>query len=303
LIVKKVFRIIGIMLGSILGLILVTGVALYIIGNARLNKTYKFPPSNLTIPTDEESIAIGKHRAESLCAGCHGDDLSGVTNWFEEAPIGKIDSANLTSGLGGIGREFTSDEDYVRAIRHGIDPNGKPTLMFAVPATSHLSDEELADIIAYLRTIPSVDHETNGHQITPTGKIMLAAGQLGNLPVEDAIHEAHVVTVPQGVTVDYGKYLVDISDCRTCHGQDLSGAQIPDPTMTGVTPNLSPGGELGLWTEEQFINTLRTGITPHGHELDPDFMPPKFFERLTDDELKAMWLYLQSLPELDQYTP
>jgi hypothetical protein len=111
-----------------------------------------------------------------------------------------------------------------------------------------------------------------------------------------------VVTVPQGVTVEYGKYLVDISDCRTCHGEDLSGAQIPDPTMTGITPNLSPGGELGLWTEEQFINTLRTGITPHGHELDPEFMPPKFFERLTDDELKAMWLYLQSLPAKSQYT-
>jgi hypothetical protein len=60
--------------------------------------------------------------------------------------------------------------------------------MFAVPATSHLSDEELADIIAYLKTIPPVDHETNGHQITPIGKIMLSAGQLGNLPVEDAIH-------------------------------------------------------------------------------------------------------------------
>lgn len=299
---KKAFRIIGILLGSVIGLIFVAGVVLYFIGNARLNKYYDFPPSNLTISTDEASIAIGKHRAESLCAGCHGDDLSGVSNWFDQAPIGKIDSANLTSGLGGVGREFKSDEDYVRAIRHGIGPNGKPTLMFAVPATSHLSDEELADIIAYLKTIPPVDHETNGHQITPVGKIMLAAGQLGNLPVEDAIHEAHVVAVPPGVTVKYGKYLVDINDCRTCHGADLAGAMIPDPTITKVTPNLTPGGELGVWTEEEFVNTLRTGITPHGHVLDPEFMPREVFERMTDDELKAMWMYLQSLPELEQYT-
>jgi mono/diheme cytochrome c family protein len=301
--VKKVFRIIGILFASILGLILVTGVVLYIIGNARLNKKYDFPPSNLTIPTDEESISIGKHRAESLCAGCHGDDLSGVSNWFDEAPIGKIDSANLTFGPGGVGREFTSDEDYVRAIRHGIDPNGKPTLMFAVPATSHLSDEELADIIAYLKTIPPVDHNTNGHQITPIGKIMLAAGQLGNLPVEDAIHEVHVDNVPSGVTVEYGKYLVDINDCRTCHGADLAGARIPDPTITKVTPDLTPGGELGMWTEEEFVNTLRTGITPHGHELDPEFMPREIFEGMTENELKAMWMYLQSLPELGQYSP
>jgi hypothetical protein len=73
--------------------------------------------------------------------------------------------------------------------------------------------------------------------------------------------------------------------------------------MTGVTPNLTPGGELGLWTEEEFIYTLRTGVTPHGHDLNPDFMPREFFERLTDDELKAMWLYFQSLPDLGQYAP
>jgi hypothetical protein len=120
---KKVLRWIGIVLGSLIVLILVASLVFFTIGNRSLNKTYSFPPSNIVIPTDEESIAKGKHRVEVLCYGCHGEDLSGVENWFSAGPLGTIDSANLTSGEGGFGREAASDEDYVRAIRHRVDPD------------------------------------------------------------------------------------------------------------------------------------------------------------------------------------
>jgi mono/diheme cytochrome c family protein len=299
---KKVFKWIGIVLGSLIGLILLAGGVLFLIGNARLNKTYEFPPSNLTIPADEAGIARGEHRVETLCVGCHGDDLSGVKNWFDAGPIGTIDSANLTSGEGGIGREFTSDEDYVRAIRHGIDPEGKPILMFAVPATSHLSDKDLAAIIAYLKTVPPVDHVLNGHQLTPLGKIIAAAGQLGNLPVEDAVHETHVAAPQENISVEYGDYLVTTNACSDCHGPDLAGGEYPDPSKSLITPNLTPGGELSAWSEEQFVNTIKTGVTPNGNELDSELMPWEIYGHMTDDELRAVWMYLQSLPARDQYT-
>ena len=85
---KKVFKWIGIGLGSLVGLILLVALVLFFIGNARLNKTYDFPPSNLTLPTDAASLEFGKHRAEVLCAGCHGADLSGIENWFNAGPLG-----------------------------------------------------------------------------------------------------------------------------------------------------------------------------------------------------------------------
>lgn len=176
---KKISKWVGIVLGSLVGLLLLTGVVLYFIGDARLNKTYDFPPSNIVLPTDEASIEYGKHRVESLCQGCHGADLSGVDNWFNAPPIGTIDSANLTSGEGGIGDEFTT-EDYVRAIRHGIDREGKPIFMPAVLSTAHLSDEDLGAIIAYLKTIPPVDHQTKERYFTPLARILLTAGILGN---------------------------------------------------------------------------------------------------------------------------
>ena len=299
---KKILKWIGIVLGSLLGLLLVAGGILYLIGNSRLNKTYDFPPSNIVLPTDEASIEFGRHRAESLCEGCHGKDLSGIENWFSAGPLGTIDSANLTAGDGGVGKEYTSDEDYVRAIRHGIDPNGKPLFMVAVVSTSNLSDEDLGAIIAYIKTVPPVDHKTNGQNFTALAKILYVLGVLPQMPVEVVSHEVHVSRPEIGVTAEYGKYMVDTNDCRLCHGTDLNGGPFPDPTKTKISPNLTPGGELAFWSEDEFVNTIRTGTTPSGHELDPEFMPWKEYGKFYDDELKAIWLYLQSVPSLPQYT-
>ena len=299
---KKIIKIVGIVLGGLIGALLLTGVVLYFIGNARLNKTYAIPPSDITLPTDTASIEFGKHRAQVLCEGCHGTDLSGEDNWFNSPALGNIDSANLTSGIGGLGGEFTT-EDYVRAIRHGIDRAGKPIFMIAVPSTAHLSDEDLGSIIAYLKTIPAVDHTVRPRHFTPLAKILLAAGTLGKLPAESVSHDVHVTAPARGATVEYGAYLINTNDCRVCHGPNLNGGPYPDPTIKKISPNLTPGGELGFWTEEQFINTIRIGKTPGGHELEPDFMPWKYYRLFQDDELKAIWLYLQSLPKLSQYTP
>lgn len=298
---KRIFKWIGIVLGSLLAVLLVAGVVLYFVGESRLNKTYDFEASNLTIPTDAESIALGKHRADALCAGCHGTDLSGLDNWFNAPPLGVIDSANLTSGEGGVGGEFT-DEDFVRAVRHGINRQGKPIFMVAVTSTSYLSDEELAAIIAYLKTIPPVDHVTREKQFTPLGKILLALGVLPRLPVEVVSHDTHIDATPSGVTAEFGEYLINTHDCRLCHGPQLNGGPFPDPTIQKISPNLTPGGEVAFWTEEQFINTIRTGTTPGGHQLDPELMPWDYYRNFHDDELKAIYMYLQSLPKLQQYT-
>lgn len=298
---KTVFKWIGIVLGSLIGLLLVAGVVLYFIGESRLNKTYDVPPSNLTLPTDAASIEFGKHRAEALCQGCHKADLSGEDNWFNAPPLGRIDSANLTSGEGGVGKEFTT-EDYVRAIRHGIDRNGKPIFMTAVVSTAYLSDQDLAAIIAYVKSVPPVNHTVTPRHFTPLARILLAAGMLGKLPAEAVSHDVHVTAPPAGVTAAYGEYLVNTNDCHVCHGPNLNGGPYPDPTIKKISPNLTPGGELGFWTEEQFINTIRTGKTPGGHDLDPKLMPWKYYSKFYDDELKAIWLYLHSLPKLEQYT-
>lgn len=298
---RRVLKWIGIVLGSLIGLLLVVGVVLFLLGNARLNKVYDFPPSDLTLPTDEASLALGKHRVESLCAGCHGGDLGGIEDWFDGGPLGTIDAANLTTGEGGIGKEYTT-EDFVRAIRHGIDRAGQPLFMPAIVSTANLSDDDLASIIAYIQTVPPVDHTTKGEKFTPLAKVLFTLGVLPSLPVEVVSHDVHVTAPEAGASVEYGEYMVSTHDCQLCHGDALNGGPFPDPTITRISPNLTPGGELAFWTEEEFITAIRTGVTPSGHELDPELMPWPSYGRFYDDELKAIWMYLQSLPKLDQYT-
>lgn len=298
---RRVFKWIGIVLGSLIGLVLVAGAVMFLMGSARLNKTYDFPPSNIVVPTDEASIAFGKHRAETLCEGCHGADMGGMVNFFEGGPLGTLDSTDLTTGEGGIGNEYTA-EDFVRAIRHGIGKDGKPIFMPAVVSTAYMSDEDLGAIIAYINTLPPVDRQTNGQKFTPLAKILLTVGILGDLPVETVSHEVHVTAPARGVSVDYGKYMVDTHDCRICHGVELNGGKHADPTIDRISPNLTPGGEVAFWSEEDFMNAIRNGVTPSGHELDPKLMPWKEYGAMSDDELKAIYLYLQSLPKLAQYT-
>lgn len=297
---KKVFKWIGIVLGLLVGLIVLAGVVLFVTGNSRLSKTYDFPPSGIVIPTDAASIKYGRHRVETLCVDCHAGDLGGVIGWTVVGPLATIDSANLTSGEGGIGEEFTTDEDYVLAIRHGVDPEGKPLYMPAVAAFQYISDEDLGAMIAYLKTIPPVDRKTNGSQFSTLGRIIFAAGMFGKLPVEEVSHQDNISAPEAAVSVEYGAYLVDIGDCRACHGQELAGGSYPDPAVTAPVPNLTPGGELGAWTEAQFVTTMLTGVTPFGYQINRKLMPVEEVGALTDDELKAIWLYLTSLPKLQQ---
>ena len=93
--------------------------------------------------------------------------------------------------------------------------------------------------------------------------------------------------------MDTAVYLAEI--CTVCHGDQLSGSKVPGNERVDA-PNITPAGALGDWTKSEFINTIRSGITPQGDLLDPRFMPWNRFTLMTEDELDAIWLYIQSLP-------
>jgi len=70
----------------------------------------------------------------------------------------------------------------------------------------------------------------------------------------------------------FGDYLVKTSGCRSCHGEQLNRFQSGEPSAL-FAPNITAGGAFGKWTETQFIQTLRAGITPDSRKLDLNFMP------------------------------
>jgi cytochrome c553 len=89
---------------------------------------------------------------------------------------------------------------------------------------------------------------------------------------------------------------VNIALCGECHAANLAGIVGEDGPPPG--PNLTPGGDLGDWTEADFMAAIRTGQTPNGRSLDPEMMPWPTFSQMSDTELQAIWAYLQSLPAL-----
>lgn len=298
---KKVLKWIGIVLGVIIILLLIGAGGLYFRAQSRLNQTYNVQVENVSIPTDTASIERGKHIASVVCVGCHGQDLGG-TEFFNDPSLGAIHAKNLTTGKGGIG-SYYKDTDYVRTLWHGVNPDGKT--VFVMPAYNfhYLSEQDLGAIIAYLKSVPPVDKEWAPRKFALMGTLLIGAGMFDSQISAEQIDQTapRPVAPAIGVTKEYGDYLITLGDCRNCHGKQLAGGKIPDPTMDVRTPNLTPGGELVAWSDADFIKTIRTGVTPSGHQLS-DNMPWKDFSKLTDDELKAIFLYLQAQPKLPTAT-
>jgi mono/diheme cytochrome c family protein len=295
---KTILKWIGILLGVLVGILILAVAGVYLVTNARIIRTYDIPLAKIAVPTGREAIANGEHIATiRACNGCHGPDMGGST-LIENPAIGYFYPPNLTTGQGGVLSHY-DDAQLVRAIRHGIGYDDKPLLLMPAHEFYVLSDEDLGAVIAYIRAQPPVDHEIPESTVGPLARLLFLSGQFPLLPAEMIDHDAPRPAAPEpGITAEYGEYLAVI--CQSCHQPDFAGGPVPgaqpdDPPA----PNLTPGGELAGWTEADFITTIRTGITPSGRQLDP-LMPAEQFAKMTDDELKAVWLFLQSLPALDQ---
>jgi cytochrome c553 len=289
---KKVLKWIGIVLAGLLGLLVVAAVVFYALGSAKLNKTREIQAEAIAIPTGEAALARGEILAGvASCTVCHGRDLSGDVE-IDDATIGTVYASNI-SGLG----QTYSDADFIRAIRHGVDRDGRQLLL--MPANifiSHLSAEDLGALIAYLKTVPPVENNLPEPQLTLIGRILVGTGLLGDALAAEVIdHSQPIPPMPEiGANVEYGAYLTGF--CASCHGEDLDGQPAEPEFGVPARPNLTPGGELGNWSKADFLKTMRTGVTPQGRELDPEFMRRDAFAKMTEDELGAVWMYLQSLP-------
>jgi mono/diheme cytochrome c family protein len=293
---KKVLKWVGIILAILIGLIVVLAGVLHFVGSSRMAAAPAVAVKPIDIPTDEAALARGQHLASviSQCGNCHKDDFSGQI-FINEAPIGLVTAPNLTGGAGGVGAAY-SDEDWVRAIRHGVGRDGRTLAIMPSNAFAHLSDADLGALIAYLKSVPPADNELPARNIMFPGTILFGVLGYSSMPVSLIDHEAVAsVSAPsEGMTPEYGEYLSHIGGCTECHGARLAGRVEENGPPPG--PNLTPAGNLGHWSEEQFLSAIRNGVTPEGKVMDPEAMPWPWFGRMTDEELKTIWLYLQSLP-------
>jgi len=263
----------AIVFGGLFVLIAISGLMLYPMGLKKLNQTYpNLAVETVEIPTDVDGITRGKHIATIwACTRCHGEDLSGMR--IENDPLsgsvpllGTISAPNLTAGKGGVASSYT-DTDWVRAIRHGVTPEGEgEILMFDY---SIMSDRDLGDLIAYLKQLTSVDTnypEMNDGPILP---IVAAAGLLPPAATTIDHSTPHSANLTPDATVEYGRYLSVI--CISCHSNSV-------------------GNVVKNWKQDEFIQTFNSGFLPDGKQFGPT-MSSNTFREMTDTELTALWLY------------
>jgi mono/diheme cytochrome c family protein len=293
---RRVFKAVGYLAAGAAALILIAAAAVYGFSEARYRKQYAVTPRAISVPADSAAIARGAHLGQSFggCVECHGENLAGKVV-FDDPAVGRVYGANLTRGKGGVGGLLT-DADIVRAVQHGVGRDGRPLKVMPSSDYTHLTESDLAAIVAWVRSRPAVDTTQPSVQVGPVGRALFVAGKLPILHAERIDHSSSTaMSVVPGATVEYGKYIAAVG-CQGCHGVTLAGGPIqggaPDWPPAA---NLTPAGSLKRWTEAGFATFLRTGNRPDGTPVG-SVMPIRLTKNLSDEEIRALWLYLQTLP-------
>ena len=310
---SKVGRVLG-RLGLGLGLF-----ALGLGGLTWARQTRKFPVKDLAIHASTHPAVIERGRylvqGPAHCGECHGArtasgappahtaDLSGGYEFH--LPVGVFHVPNITSDREtGIGRY--SDGDLARILRYGVRPDGSAVLPFMPFA--ELADDDLTAVISYLRTTKPVAHAVPRHQVNLLGNIVRAwvLEPVGpkTTPAEHA---------PRGAVAENGRYLAHhVANCVSCHtrmdmrtgklvgplfGGGAEHASIDGSNKTFLSPNLTPDPRWGWiegWDASAFAARLTSGA---GRDGSP--MPWSAFSELSDDDARAIYLYLRSLPKAE----
>jgi cytochrome c553 len=291
---KKIFKWVGIVLGIIIVLLIVVVGGLHFVGQSRLNNAPVVTVAAVSASTGEAAIKRGEHLATvSGCRECHTYNLAGQA-FVDEAPIGYIPAPNLTPG--GVGASYT-DEDWARAIRHGVARDGRVMTIMSSNHYAEYGDDDLANLIAYLKSVPPVENTLAPRQIQFPGTIIFGVLAYDSWAVNQIDHAAvgGRDAPPVEATAEYGEYLVSIASCGSCHGENLAGNTPDSDSPQG--PNITPGGKVKGWTAEEFALAVRAGQTPDGEQLSTD-MPWAQYAAMSDTEVAALYEYIHTLEPL-----
>ena len=254
-----------------------------------------------------ERLARGRYLAESLagCSTCHsprdwtqhgapivpGMDLAGQELSLPDFP-GTISTPNLTPDPE-TGAAGWTDDQIARAIREGIK-HDDTTLFPMMPYDAYrtMSDEDLASIVVYLRSMTPVRNAVQPPRINfPVNYLVRGAPE----PVFEPIHGPN----PSDILAR-GKYMVTLGcGCHSVVGKlpYAGGDFLSGPWGTVTSSNITPDPSgIGYYTDATFISALRTGYV--GARKLNSIMPFGEFKNLTDDDLKTIFAYLRSVPPI-----
>lgn len=289
-------RLVAKILGSLAVLLLLLVAGGFALSSSKLSRTYALDTRIPPIPTDSASVERGKHFARAIgkCVYCHGDNLAG-RDFIDAGPVGHVWAPNLTRGKGGVGGTLT-DAQWVNAIRRGLAPDGTGLMVMPSEDYQYLTDQDLADVIAYVKSVPAVDASWPKSHLGPVGRALYLAGKFPASAAEAVNQTAYPpASLAADTSVAYGRYIANVGGCTGCHGPGLSGGPIPGmPPETKPAANLTPTG-IGTYSEADFSHILHTGTRPDGSALD-SIMPYRLTREMSDVEISAVYAYLRTVP-------
>lgn len=228
--------------------------------------------------------------------GCHfgqAGPLAGGEKF--EGPFGVVYAPNITpdpeTGIG----DWT-DQEIIDAIRLGKRPDGEQLFpVMPYPYFSGLADQDVQDLVAFLRTMPAIQNEVPARQL--------------NGPVPPFSPPGAPPEVAPESGVERGSYLVNtIAHCSDCH-TPLGAGGAPDMSKflaggfnpaLGLVPNITPDDATGIgaWTEEQIATLLRTGARPDGSQVGGlmELLIMGGFKDMTEADALAIASYLKTVP-------
>jgi len=289
---KKILKITGIVLAAVLLIVVGFYTKAYISTENRMHKQYSVEVQELSIKTDSATLAYGQRLITTKgCDDCHSADLGGKA-FIDDPALGLIIAGNLTTGKGGLPADFGL-EGWTLALKHGLTKEGIPLLFMPSHEYCQLTETDMGAIIAYCMQLPAVDRELPESSIGPVGRVLTDLGKFPLLPAEMIDHSARLVKdIQPEVSTTYGKYLAIA--CQGCHRENMKGGEPVGPGFP-VVADISSTGNIGKWTIDQFMQTLRTGHTPEGKVLNPKEMPWTMTKAYSDVELQALHAYLKSI--------
>lgn len=257
-----------------------------------------------------ERLARGDYLVNAVagCFGCHSEVdwknevIPAAARGAGEVAVDKtapwLHCANITqdqeTGLGAW-----SDDAIARAVREGVSRDGR-TLFPMMPYQNfkRMSDEDLASVIAYLRTVTPIRRQIPVTEAPfPVNRFINAVPE----PITGSVAAPDLSTPEKR-----GEYLVTMSGCADCHtplderGQPRAGlafaggSVFENPVGRVVSVNITPDPSgIPYYTEDLFIEAIRTGVV-RARKLHPQ-MPYLIYRNMTDDDLRAVFAYVKTL--------
>lgn len=256
----------------------------------------------------------GKYLASAAgCMGCHTEEKKGAVPYAGGRPLatpfGTFYAPNITPHpQAGIGR--WTEADFMRALRLGVRPDGAHYYpAFPYPSFTRISDADMRDLWAYLRTLPPSAQANRAHELRfPFGwRFLVRAWKWQFFTPGPMVQNTQRTPV-----VNRGAYLAEaLGHCNECHTprnilggpkRDRSYAGGKGPDGKGV-PNITPTG-IKNWTDPELREFLLSGRTPDDDAANKtmDEVIQNTTSRLTPEDLAALMAYLRSLPALPSET-